>query len=150
MTYRCLRCQLSSICQASVSRVSALHCHRPSHRPAEGNPMNDLRSATERRQRRGRHTFACLAMAMVCALGAGCASGPPPRDLDLRGARVVPMATVPALDVNGLPGGKPVGMAVGAGTGSGAGVVVGAVACLSTGPFFPLCVAAIVPTAAGI
>lgn len=92
----------------------------------------------------------CLAMAALCSLGAGCASAPPPRDLDLRGARIVPMATVPALDVNGLPGGKAVGATVGAGTGSGAGVVVGAVACLSTGPFFPLCVAALVPTAAGI
>jgi hypothetical protein len=112
--------------------------------------MNDIRATTEQRQTRGRHVSVCLAMATVCALGAGCASGPPPRDLDLRGARIVPMATMPTLDVNGLPGGKPMGAAVGAGTGSGAGVVVGVVGCLATGPLFPLCVAAFVPTAAAV
>lgn len=95
----------------------------------------------------GRQWAACIA---VCALSAGCATQPPPRDLDLRGAQIVAGTSTPALDINGLPGGKAAGAAVGAGTGSGAGVVTGAVLCLAAGPFFPLCVAALVPTGAAI
>jgi hypothetical protein len=97
----------------------------------------------------------CRAQAWVgvvvsCALGAGCTTLPPPRHLDLSGARIVPGTAAPALDVNGLPGGKAGGAAVGAGTGSGAGVVAGAVACLATGPFFPLCVVTVVPAGAAV
>ncbi|MEO8524624.1 MAG: hypothetical protein ABI460_07895 [Caldimonas sp.] len=91
-----------------------------------------------------------LLAACVGLLGAGCASSPPPADFDLRAARIVPAASGPSFDVNGLPGGKAAGAAVGAGTGSGAGVVVGAVACLATGPFFPLCIAAVIPTSAAL
>ena len=62
----------------------------------------------------------------------------------------MPSTSTAKLDVNGLPGGKAAGAAVGAGTGSGAGVVVGAVACIATGPFFPLCVMTVVPAGAAI
>ncbi len=91
-----------------------------------------------------------LAWTATLVAAAGCASRPPPPDLDLRGARIVPMTAPPTLDVSGLPGGKAVGAAVGAGTGSGAGVVGGVLVCLSTGPFFPLCIATVVPTSAAI
>lgn len=87
---------------------------------------------------------------LVGALGAGCASPPPPAALDLAKARIVPMSAAPALDVSGLPGGKAVGAIVGAGTGSGAGVLIGGAACLSTGPFFPLCLAVVLPTTTAI
>ena len=92
---------------------------------------------------------ATAVLVLACALAAGC-STPPPRGFDPRDARVVPMTSAPALDINGLPGGKAVGAGagVGAGTGSGAGVLVGAAACVATGPFFPLCVLSIVPSAA--
>ena len=96
-------------------------------------------------QANSRRVMAVLVLA--CALAAGC-STPPPRGFDPRDARVVPMTSAPALDINGLPGGKAVGAGVGAGTGSGAGVLVGAAACVATGPFFPLCVLSIVPSAA--
>lgn len=90
----------------------------------------------------------CVGLALAALLASACASSPPPREFDLRQLRLVVVATPPRLDVNGLPGGKAVGAGVGAGTGSGAGVVVGAVACLATGPFFPLCVASVVPAGA--
>jgi len=84
---------------------------------------------------------------LACLLAGGC-STPPPRGFDPRDATVVSMTSPPALDVNGLPGGKAVGAGVGAGTGSGAGVLIGAAACVMTGPFFPLCVMSVVPSAA--
>ena len=94
------------------------------------------------------------ALRAVLVLGAaaltGCASLPPPRELDLTRMQVLAVDTPPRLDINGLPGGKAVGVGVGAGTGSGAGVVAGAAACIATGPLFPLCVLTVVPTSAAI
>ncbi|MGZ5657900.1 MAG: hypothetical protein ACXWJI_09840 [Caldimonas sp.] len=107
-------------------------------------------STTQVRAGRSARTVFALAGATALLLAAGCASLPPPADLDLRGARIAPIAGVPALDVNGLPGGKATGAVVGAGTGSGVGVVSGVLACLSTGPFFPLCIATLVPAGAAI
>jgi len=87
---------------------------------------------------------------LACALGSGCATTPPPRGLDLHGARIVASVTVPRLDVDGLPGGKATGAAVGAGTGSGAGVVLGVGVCMGTGPLFPLCILTVVPTTTAV
>lgn len=93
---------------------------------------------------------AAILALVACALGAGCASPPPPAALDLAKARIVPMAAAPELDISGLPGGKAVGALLGAGTGSGAGLLVGGAACLATGPFFPLCLAVVLPTTTAI
>jgi hypothetical protein len=88
--------------------------------------------------------------AMLCALGSGCSSLPPPADLDLGTARIVGMATSPAVDVSGLPGGKAMGVAVGAGAGSGYGALAGGAACLAAGPLFPICLAMVLPTTTAI
>ncbi len=88
--------------------------------------------------------------ASVCALAAGCASPPPPSELDLGRARIVSMAAPPALDVSGLPGGKAMGAAVGAGSGRGYGALAGGFACMTTGPFFPLCLATVLPATTAI
>ena len=88
--------------------------------------------------------------AMLCALAAGCATPPPPAQLDLGRARIVPMSASPALDVSGLPGGKAAGAAVGAGSGSGYGALIGGAACAATGPFFALCLAAVLPATTAI
>ena len=82
----------------------------------------------------------------------GCAVTPPlpGGDFDPARVRVVPSATAPTLDVSGLPGGKAVGAGVGAGTGFGAGAAVGGTLCLATGPFFALCLAALLPTTGAI
>jgi hypothetical protein len=107
--------------------------------------------ALHRQSNRVVHTVFSWAVATTLAAAAGCASqSPPPPDLDLRNARIVPMTAMPVLDVSGLPGGKAVGAAVGAGTGSGAGVAASALVCLSTGPFFPLCIATVLPTTVAI
>ncbi len=100
--------------------------------------------------RRPRQVLAGTLALVVCALGAGCASPPPPAALDLSRARIVPMAAPPALDISGLPGGKAMGAAVGAGAGSGYGALAGGVACLTTGPFLPLCLAVVLPTTTAI
>lgn len=92
----------------------------------------------------------CAGFLFAALSATGCASLPPPRELDLRRLRIVAVDTPPRVDINGLPGGKVVGAGVGAGTGSGAGVLIGAAACVGTGLFFPLCVLTVVPTAAGI
>jgi hypothetical protein len=60
------------------------------------------------------------------------------------------MSTTPALDVSGLPGGKGMGAMVGAGSGSGYGALAGGAACLAAGPFFPLCLAVVLPTTAAV
>lgn len=100
--------------------------------------------------RRPRRVIAGILALVVCVLGAGCASPPPPAALELAKARIVPMAAVPKLDVSGLPGGKAMGAAVGAGAGSGYGALAGGAACLTTGFFFPLCLAVMLPTTAAI
>jgi len=87
---------------------------------------------------------------LACAWASGCATPPPPRNLDLHDARIVANVTAPRLNVEGLPGGKVTGAAVGAGTGSGAGVVVGVAVCMAAGPLFPLCILAVVPTTTAV
>lgn len=89
-----------------------------------------------------------LATLLGAAAATGCASLPPPQELDLGRMRLVVVDTPPRIDVNGLPGGKAVGAGVGAGTGSGAGVLVAGAICLAAGPLFPLCVLAVAPTGA--
>lgn len=89
-----------------------------------------------------------LCAAWAATFFSGCASVPPPRELDLRQMRLVAVATPPQIDVSRLPGGKAVGAGVGAGTGSGAGVLASGALCVAAGPLFPLCVAALLPTAA--
>ncbi len=87
---------------------------------------------------------------LACALGAGCAAVPPPPDFDPTRAEILAATRPPAIDINGLPGGKLVGAGVGAGTGSGIGTVAGIVACLATGPMAPFCALMLVPTGAAI
>src|SRR5450755_2701955 len=87
-----------------------------------------------------------LVLASTWALASGCASPPPPPELELSRMRIVAIDKPPRIDVNSLPGGKLVGAGVGAGTGSGAGVLVAGVMCLTVGPLFPLCALALVPT----
>lgn len=78
-------------------------------------------------------------------LAAGCASlSRPPADLDLRQSEIVPDLSPPALRVDGYSG-KGTAAGAGAAKGFGTGAAAGAVACMATGPFFPLCVAAVVP-----
>ena len=102
-------------------------------------------TSTETRIGAGRRP-SCWPFFLACALIGGCVTAPPPHNLDLRGMRIVAIAAPPTVDVNGLPGGKAAGAAVGAGTGSGAGVLAGVGVCIATGPLFPLCIAAVVPT----
>lgn len=97
-----------------------------------------------------RRALAGTLAVVACALAAGCASPPPPAALDLAKARIVPMAAAPKLEIDGLPGGKAMGAAVGAGSGSGYGALAGGAACLATGPFFPLCLAVVLPTTTAI
>lgn len=113
------------------------------------NPTQPTRLLTEPSRRRILGPIG-LIVAAACVLGAGCSSLPPPADLDLGKARIVPMAAAPALDVSGLPGGKAMGVAVGAGAGSGYGALAGGAACLAAGPLFPICLAAVLPTTAAI
>jgi hypothetical protein len=92
-------------------------------------------------------------LALASAFLVGCANAPkapPPPGLDLHGAAIVVAAGEPAIDISGLPGGKPVGAGVGAGTGAGSGVVVGAVGCLASGPFYALCLLAVLPATTAV
>ena len=97
-----------------------------------------------------RRALGAAALVFIGVSTAGCATPPPPRELDLRGLQIVVAEAPVKVEINGLPGGKAVGAGVGAGTGSGAGVLIGAAACLATGPFFPLCVLTVVPTSAAV
>ena len=94
--------------------------------------------------------MAWLACVVAVSLGAGCASNPPPRNLDLRGARIVVGVAPPDLQVSGMPGNRVGGAKTGAGAGGGVGGVAGALACLGTGPFWPLCALALVPAGAAV
>ena len=87
----------------------------------------------------------CAGVLLAALTATGCASLPPPRELDLRQMRIVAVDTPPRVDINGLRG-KAVGAGVGAVTGTGAGVLLGAMACAGTGLFFPLCALTLVPT----
>ena len=99
-----------------------------------------------------RQTLAAILVAPFVALS-GCASHlavAPVRTLSLPGAVIVPEPAAPTLDVDGLPGGKAGAGAVGAGSGFGYGALAGAAACLAAGPFAPLCLIAVVPTASAV
>ncbi|MEO5882507.1 MAG: hypothetical protein ABIQ06_08835 [Caldimonas sp.] len=87
-----------------------------------------------------------MAATALPALAAGCATQLPPPGLDFRQAAVSVDPAAPVISIDGLPGGKAGGAGVGAATGAGTGVVVGALACVATGPFMPLCLAAVLPT----
>jgi hypothetical protein len=89
-------------------------------------------------------------LSLSCALATACATRLPPPGLDFAGAAIAADPTAPALSIDGLPGGKAGGAGVGAATGVGTGVVAGSMACLATGPFFPLCIATVVPASMAI
>jgi hypothetical protein len=91
-----------------------------------------------------------VSSSFLCALATACATRLPPPGLDFDEAAIVADPTAPTLSIDGLPGGKVGGAGVGAATGLGTGVVAGSVACLATGPFFPLCIATVVPTSMAI
>ena len=101
------------------------------------------------REPRGR-ARAWLAWALCVTLGAGCATDPPPRNLDLHDARIVAGVAPPDLQINDLPGNKVGGARTGAGVLGSVGGVAAALTCLGTGPFFPLCAMALVPAGAAV
>lgn len=94
--------------------------------------------------------LAWLACVLAVSLGAGCATNPPPRNLDLRGARIVAGIAPPDLQVSDMPGNRVGGAKTGARAGGGVGSVAVALACLGTGPFFPLCAITFVPAGAAL
>lgn len=94
--------------------------------------------------------WAWIACVVSASLGAGCATNPPPRNLDLRGARIVAGIAPPDLQVTDLKGSKLGGAKTGARAGGGVGGVAVAIACLGTGPFFPLCALTFVPAGAAL
>lgn len=86
----------------------------------------------------------------LCAGIAGCASVPrPPADLDMARTVILPDRAPPELSIGG-PSGKGSAAGFGAAKGAGTGLGVGTVACLGTGFFFPLCIAAVVPTSMAV
>jgi hypothetical protein len=87
---------------------------------------------------------------LTIGLVSGCASTPrAPAELDLGRSVIVGDPAPPALVING-PSGKGAAAGTGAAKGAGTGLGVGTVACLGTGIFFPLCVAAVVPTSMAV
>jgi hypothetical protein len=82
----------------------------------------------------------------TCLLVAGCASVPRlPTDFSLARTAVVAGAAEPQVAVDG-PAGKGNAAAGGATKGGGIGLVFAGLACGASGPFAPLCIAALVPT----
>lgn len=81
---------------------------------------------------------------------AACASTPrAPAGFDLGRSVIVSDPSAPALVING-PSGKGAAAGTGAAKGAGTGLGVGTVACLGTGIFFPICLAAVVPTSMAV
>lgn len=109
-----------------------------------------LALAVGRRRWRDAHVASTLAsialLASIGLLASGCATRPPPADLDFKRAGIVIAPVDPALSLNG-PSGKGAGAGRGAAVGAGAGLAVGVIACLPTGIFIPVCLAAVIPTA---
>ena len=96
-----------------------------------------------------RRRLAWNAALVACAMSAGCA-GPKrvPDGFDLRNAVVRAPADVPMPAGEGGHSGRNMATAIGVGGGLGFGV--GVASCLATGPFFALCLAAVVPTTTAV
>jgi hypothetical protein len=100
-----------------------------------------------------RHAPAARVCSVLMALGAlatGCATTrAPPSDLDLSRAAIVQSQADPVRVLNGRPG-KGVSVGAGAVGGAGTGILVAAVGCLGAGPFYPLCLAVVLPASTAI
>ena len=89
------------------------------------------------------------ALMLMCALTAGCAAPRVPPDLDLGKAAIV-QSPADSIAVSNGASSTAGGASRGAGVGAGTGFAFGAVGCLASGPFYPLCLAAVIPTAIAI
>ena len=89
------------------------------------------------------------ALMLTCALTVGCAAQRVPADLDLRKAAIVERSTDSIAVSNGASS-TAGGAGRGAGVGAGTGLAFGAVGCLASGPLYPLCLAAVIPSAIAI
>lgn len=87
-------------------------------------------------------------LASLCVLAMGCASPPPP-ELDLRQAEIVMDPAEPSVSTDGHSG-KVAAAGSGAAKGGGSGVLVGTLGCVGAGPFFPICIAGVVPVMATV
>lgn len=86
---------------------------------------------------------------VASALFTGCASSGPPRDFDLRRAAIIQSSDNPDAPHRG-PSGAATGAGRGALMGVGVGLVAGSAACLVTGPWFPACLALMVPASTAV
>jgi hypothetical protein len=94
---------------------------------------------------------ACVACtAGICLAFAGCASVRGiPLQFEIANAGVLADPSAPTLVIEGASN-DPSPAAVGAAAGLGVGVAGGSLACVATGPYFPLCMLALVPTSIGV